>query len=200
MTRLGDKCFLHALQRRVAGLVIGGSTLRNMTGPRGVDVARQFCVNGDVLGRARRTQDFGVELDALTSELTKALPVHTSWPDRSLWGPARKLLNLFLYESTFNHYLREQFELEFIEQKLEVPLDSFVARGILCDIHKYALQFGLGRWCGVVHVTSEINSSYQAAALRIAEVRQLRCRAHLDLIYWRQDPPAGGCECHHHQG
>jgi len=122
----------------------------------------------------------------LTKQLADALPPRKR-PDGNLWGPARKVLNIFLSDATYNFYLREQYNLDQIERYLEVPLDSYVAIGVALDAAKLHPPIKFERWKGVVHVTPQLNDDYQSAATHIAKDRGYRCRGHLDARYWRQN-------------
>jgi hypothetical protein len=63
---------------------------------------------------------------------------------------------------------------------MEVPLDRFVAEGILGD-HKGE---PLPTWPGIKYLTPEISTLYQKAAYAIGKPIHLS-RVHLDVLYWR---------------
>ena len=188
MKQVGQMDFIGDLRKRVAGLAIGPSTLRNMVGPTGIEIARAFCSGENFLRRIRHPNTFVNELDSITEELAAKLPKRKV-AGGNTWGPSRKLLNIFLSDATYNTYLREEYELARIEDCLEVPLDSFVAIGIVNDVLDLKLLNKFDPWRGVVHVTPPLNAAYQSAATDIAKLLDYRCRGHLDLRYWRQRSP-----------
>jgi len=177
--------FYRELRERIAGLAIGGSTLRNMTGVGGIKIARNFCSREETLKCVTRQKRFADGLNTLTQLLARELPPR-KLPGGNRWGPARKILNIFLSDATYNIYLRKRYKLDQIEDALEVPLDSYVAKGLSTDAQSLPRPEILGSWRGVVHTTPDLNARYQAIASIIAKHRGYRCRSHLDLRYWRQ--------------
>ncbi|MDZ4683750.1 MAG: hypothetical protein SH850_01595 [Planctomycetaceae bacterium] len=96
------------------------------------------------------------------------------------WGAARKSLNIYLRDVVYSAALRDHFGLTGIHNWLEVPLDSYIAKGLGSESEGQSLP----RWPGVKHVTPEISQIYQSAASKIARRRELT-RVDLDVIYWR---------------
>lgn len=96
------------------------------------------------------------------------------------WGPARKLLNIFIRDAFYDHYLRPAFGLQRFEAKLEIPLDGMVGRR-LCD-----LDPALPKWGRVIGLNPRESSLFQASAGSIAD-KMNTFRVHLDIIYWRRD-------------
>ena len=74
-------------------------------------------------------------------------------------------------------------------------MDSLVAGGIAFDVSDFDLGDKFHPWQGVVHLTPDLNAKYQQAANDIAIKRGLRCRVHLDLIYWRSQNGEGNADC-----
>ena len=175
---------LCAMQRRVAALAIGPSSLRNMVGPGGVSEARNFCSKNVDLKSVGDRSRFVDTLNRLTDELAGKLPPRKLLGG-NLWGPARKQLNIFLSDATYNVYLRNAYGLAAIEGSLEIPVDSLVADGIANDVCKFRLRYDFSAWRGVIHLTPALNAKYQEAADDIAIKRCVCYRAHLNLIYWR---------------
>jgi hypothetical protein len=83
---------------------------------------------------------------------------------------------------TYNFYLREKYRLDRVESMLELPMDSYAAKGLRAEPEGE----GLPRWSGVSHLTPETSAAYQAAAAQAA-ARLSICRVHLDMQYWRAE-------------
>ena len=101
------------------------------------------------------------------------------------WGIARKVLSIFLRDSLYNFYLRKRYALDRAEALLEIPLDSFSAKGV----RKYS-ELSLSEWRGVKHVTPTLNKEYQLAALIVANKKGF-ARIHLDALFWSLDRDDG---------
>jgi putative heme iron utilization protein len=89
-------------------------------------------------------------------------------------------LNLYLRDVLYSRYLCKYFGFNHLEKWLEVPLDSFVAKGIQLDFRPQTLV----KFPGIKHLTQEVNQAYQEAAAAIASSLGY-ARVHLDIIYWR---------------
>ncbi len=171
--------FLKVLRQRVASGAVTPSAARRM-GPKGtVRAARKF------LGRKISLKDVGTSgrkfpdlLDALTRKLVRALPKKAQH-----WGAARKFLNIFLRDATYNVYLRDAFRLERIEDQLEVPVDSQVAKELA--LRMKTLKARLPRWTTVISLDPSTNKKYQDAARLIAKKEKI-APVHFDVIAWRK--------------
>ena len=169
--------FLEILQKRTASGAVTPSAARNM-GPKGtVRAARHFLANVVLKDVGSSGEDYSELLDGLTSKLVLALPKGAQH-----WGAARKFLNIFLRDATYNIYLREAYQLDRIESRLEVPLDSHVAAEL-----KRAKPKGtsLPRWKTVISVDSRTNNTYQDAARQVAKLEKI-APVHLDVVAWRK--------------
>jgi hypothetical protein len=93
------------------------------------------------------------------------------------WGAARKVLNIYLRNAVYNHYVREALSLHLCEPFLEVPLDRLVGTALRKDPHGADLPV----WKTLGDIQSQQNDEFQAVALKIADEKNLR-RIHLDLI------------------
>jgi len=164
------------MQRRIANISIGPSTLRGM-GPKGmVEKARKYLCElnlGDF--RVRSNRKFVQVLDHHTSTMKRRLPAGSR-----RWGIARKCLNVFLRDVIYNRFLCEKYNLYNLERWLELPIDRQVAKSLKLEPEGSELE----RWKGVIHLRPETNKAYQEVANKIAK-RIGTCRVHLDLIYWR---------------
>lgn len=163
------------IQAKVAVSAIGASALRGQGAPGVVEAARRFLGNLDLRRFSVRSKKaFLSALDKTTTDLLGSFP-----PKARHWGAARKALNLFLRDSLYNYYLREQFKPERSEAWFEVPLDSAVAKGL----SKWDESHVLPRWPKLVRLDKETNNSYQAFALECA-IKRNWARVHLDAYLW----------------
>ena len=168
--------FARLLQLQVAQLSANGSSLRNQGAPGVVAAARRGLADLSLLLLPRASsEEFTRHLDDITQKLLCSFPAGGQH-----WGAARKVLNLFLRDCLYNFYLRDWYGLAVCEPYLEVPLDSYVARGL----HETERGDDLPEWRGVKHVTSEVNALYQEVASEEAERLGIE-RVHLDLRYWQ---------------
>jgi len=115
MTLLDD------LRHHIAWCSVGPSTLHNMVEAGGLKTVHEFLCNLEI--GTLQNQDFSKLLNSWTRRLNKKL-------GGNRWGPARKSINLFLRDATYNHFLRLEFHLDEIECRLEIPLDSKTMNGI----------------------------------------------------------------------
>jgi hypothetical protein len=134
-----------------------------------------------IIERLVKPDTFLAQLDRLTEELCDC-------PDVK-WGAARKSINIFIRDAVYNFCLRNHFQLEKIEDQLEVPLDSFTTS----NLRRAAQQGKLPeppRWESIRALTPADSRKYQELAACIARDRQIH-RCHLDALYWRVDPEPG---------
>ena len=169
--------FIETVQRRVAVVAIGPSTLRGQI--RGtVAACREFLASLPLeqlpASSAGRFQDW---LDRQTEDLLDQLPAS----DRP-WGAARKALNIFLRDSLYNQYLNASYGLDRAEPWLEIPLDSAVARGFGAAAGQHALP----QWPGVKHLTREVSDEYQRFAAEHACSLGV-ARVNLDMYLWLEN-------------
>jgi hypothetical protein len=121
---------------------------------------------------------FTEALNSYTCNLKDALPDGGQY-----WGRARKCLNIFLREASYNFLLRTTYGLGNIDALLETPLDSRVAKGLMRDAGKGRLP----RWTSIIALTPEQNATYQAVAAEVAKGKYSTLRANLDLWYYRPE-------------
>ena len=169
---------ISVLLRRVASTSVGPSTVRRM-GPKGtIKAAREFLADLDLGSFAKKTDnEFQAVLDRATEQFVNHLPKGARH-----WGAARKFLNIFLRQAVYNRFLGEHYKLYPIEQWLEVPVDSHVAKGLRKEKGGNVLP----RWRTVFGLDKETNQKYQVFATEVAR-RKETYRVHLDLIYWRHE-------------
>jgi hypothetical protein len=125
------------------------------------------------LRRFKDPAKFSRSLNRSTTALAKLLP-------KKRWGAARKFLNLYLRNATYNVHLRRAYRLDRVEHLLELPMDSYAAKGL----RKQCERSELPKWKGVIHLTHEENGTYQTFASKVA-AREAIHRVHLDVFYWR---------------
>lgn len=170
--------FLSTMQHSVAVIAIGPSSLRNQGYAGVIDAAREFLTKCDLAAfRCHTEEEFRSKLDNTTENLIVALPKRA----RS-WGVARKAINLFLRDSLYNRYLAESYRLLSIENWLEIPLDSAVARGL----RKLARRREIPAWPGLKKLSGDVSAQLQLFAQNIA-VRRGLARVHLDIYLWLQE-------------
>jgi hypothetical protein len=167
--------FIRAIQSRTARVAVSASSVRGAGGKGVVRAARNFLRQLD-LSRfsVSDSATFAAELDHATNELRSALPRGAQH-----WGIARKVLNIFLRDCFYTSYLGSRFHLNRAEAHMELPLDSITAKQLKSTV----VRGGLPVWCGVKHVTPEINTRYQAAAA-VEAVKRRTKRLHLDAVWW----------------
>jgi hypothetical protein len=170
-----DSKTLRRLQRFRAE-AIPANAIRNQGAPGVLAAARPFLRRVSLARfRTRSRATFEAHLDAVTERLKRKFP-----PKAQNWGAARKTVNLFLRDCTYDHHLRACYGLAVIEPWLEVPLDSYVAN-TLGKHKRYELP---SRWPGLKELTPEESAQYQDVAQRLADRKGIY-RVHLDLYWWR---------------
>ena len=165
------------VQRHIALSVIGPSAARKLLQKGQIVNVREF-LNALTIEQFGDPSRFSFGLNSATQDMTKQLPVS--------WGAARKFLNLYVRELSYNFYVRKEYELGRTEHLLELPLDRFAAQGLRDDAIGLNLEGAVPRWDGVIHLTPEVSDQFQSAAATVAARRSIS-RVHLDLIYWRRE-------------
>jgi hypothetical protein len=153
---------------------IGPSAARRMLRKGDIEHIRTFLDRLD-LRRFNNPANFSRALDRETKSLAELLP-------KNRWGAARKFLNLYLRNATYNHYLRRAYRLDRVEHLLELPMDSYAAK----HLQKNSERRELPSWKGVINLTREANAAYQAFASKVAAGESIH-RVHLDVLYWRSE-------------
>ncbi|MBW8049630.1 MAG: hypothetical protein FVQ77_04690 [Cytophagales bacterium] len=177
--------FYKLLHRRLAQNAIGASTIRNQGDKGLIKICRDYLEH-----KIDLTEFFNSLSDS--TEYRKFLNRHTNaivklFPKTAKsWGAARKGLNLFLRDLTYNKYFADKFNLptDFHLnnnklKNLEVPLDNYVAKE-LCKYFKGQLS----KWKGIKHLKLPENDKYQIKAKELAKEKDI-ARVHLDLEFWR---------------
>ncbi len=171
-----DHKFIRLMQDRIAELAVGASAVRNQGAPEITRNARQTLKRLRLQSFGIKTErEFKARLNRATRKILDQLP-----EGAQNWGTARKIINLFLRDVVYNRYLCKYFKLEQIQGWLEVPLDSFTAKGI----RRNAARKDVPKWISIKGLNQTDSNLYQGAARDIAR-RKRTSRVHLDLWYWR---------------
>ena len=163
------------IQAHVARVAITPSAARRQGAKGVVQAARRFLAESDLrpFGTSDRAR-FGDALDLETDRLGSSLPAPAG-----TWGLSRKLLNIFLRDALYTHYLCDHYGLAPSEHLLELPLDSITAG----KLRKIAGRGRLPPWTAVKRLTPTASAEYQAAALHVAKEFGV-ARVHLDALWW----------------
>jgi len=169
--------FLDKLLRRTARAAIGPSALRNQ-GAGGVIAGAGLAVEEIDLHRYGLSN--GNTLQALLDEGTQALLKKFPQEAQS-WGAARKGLNLFLRDATYNIDLSAAFGLARIRPFLEVPLDRDIGSALSAQPE----GANLPKWDTIKGLTPTISHEYQSVATEVAKRYKVH-RVDLDVFFWGQ--------------
>ena len=170
--------FIQYVKIQTAELSIGPSTLRNQGKSGLIQKTREYLkqLALENYGLVDSQEEFCELLDKHTEDLIENLK------DKFLnWGAARKAINIFLRNATYNRFLCQQYGLERIEEWLEVPIDKSVATGL---INSSQLGVSLPKWRGIKWLTPQENDSFQQAAQALADLEGIN-KIYVDLFYWR---------------
>lgn len=172
-----DSNFIQTVQRFVARESVGATAVRN----QGTGVLHAVHAYLDSLDlscmRGKDNDEYREWLDQHTEALLEKLPVKNK-----PWGAARKALNLFMRTALYNRYLSDRFNLGDVEQWMEIPLDSAVARGLKKADEKEELP----QWPGLKRLTREASDRFQKVAHEMASRRDISI-VHLDMYLWMEN-------------
>jgi hypothetical protein len=172
-----DGEFLKQLRRRTAQAAISASALRKQGAAGVVGAARTFMEDLDLRRYSKATQaSMGNLLDEDTAGLLKSFP-----KGARNWGAARKALNLFLRDATYNIDLSGEYGLTKVRPYLEVPLDKDVAAELKGEDERAVLP---KKWPGIKNLIKPISDDYQTLAREVAEGLGVY-PVDLDVFYWR---------------
>lgn len=168
---------VNLFQRRLANTSIGASALRGQP-TNTIKITRDFLKKMDfnLFKDVFSEQSFLNKLDEQTLLLREAIPSKS-------WGIARKALNLFLFDSTHNTVLSEEYKLRHLIPFFEVVLDNPNAKELI----KLAENKGIIlSWKNIKSLTKEENNHLQSFAKEVAKEKEYD-RCYLDLEFWRKD-------------
>jgi hypothetical protein len=163
----------------VAYTSVGPSTIRGQRSPGLARILRELLAKIELQKHADcPTSGFS----ELLNKDTKAIQKKMTESARH-WGIARKVINIFLRSATYNSFLRDEFQLDRLEEYLEIPLDSLTVKGLKIRSPRGSLP----RWGGVKHLADSDSLSFQLRASEIAEELGSH-RVHLDIFLWVDRP------------
>lgn len=179
--------FYTKLQRRIAQMAVGTSSLRNQGGSGLIKICRDYFEQKieldeffEVLPDETKFIEF---LNNHTNELVKLFP-----ETAKSWGAARKGLNLFLRDIAYNKYFADKYKIPSALKSnnealknLEVPLDKDVATGL--EKH---YDTSLPKWKGIKHLKPDDSKIFQQKAQELGKKKSI-ARVHLDLEFWRNN-------------
>lgn len=171
--------FLPALRHHQARVSITQPTVRGQ-GKGVLSASQQFLAvdfNPDSL-RTSSEKRYIMRLDSATHELQRALGRQAG-----SWGIARKILNIYIRDCVYSRMLCTRYRLERIEPFLEVPLDSFVAKGLIAEANLLGQSRRLPKWRSIKGLTREESDRFQSFASELAATRH-HARVHLDVTLW----------------
>jgi len=169
---------IRLVQKRVANIAIGASTLRNQ-GKGTTSVAIKFISGLDLKKfKGITKKEFMILIDELTEELMGKFP----FGSENNWGAARKSINVFLEEVFYNRFLVRECRLQNLEKYLEIPLDSNVIK----KLQENDSAGILPRWGGIKYLKPEDSKQYQDFAKKLA-IGKETARIYLDLEFWRSE-------------
>ncbi|MCL0062520.1 hypothetical protein M1N62_06170 [Thermodesulfovibrionales bacterium] len=174
--------FIECVKIQTAEISVGASTLRNQGGRGLVQKAREYLkqLALENYGSVDSQEKFRGLLDGHTGDLKSGFPIYAQ-----NWGAARKVMNIFLRNVTYNRFLCQQYGLKRIERWLEVPIDRDVATGLIRNFRDNPqLEVSLPSWHSIKRLTPQENDNFQQAAQVLADSEEID-RVHVDLLYWR---------------
>lgn len=151
---------LDEMQHYVAKVGTTASALRNQGGSGLVSTAISFLSGIDLKQLASHTPaTYRQWLDTQTNALMGQFPV------AGLWGPARKVVNIFMVMASLNVFLRTAYGLDRFENVLEVPLDNTVEE----KLRHFGLSNNLfpgafPQWQSIKNLTQPDSDKYQQIA------------------------------------
>lgn len=173
---MNKRRLIKLFQHRVSELAAGSSALRNQGAKEVVKIARAYFDTLKLSSFVKQNEiDFQRRLNSVTKKLVSRFP-----EGAKNWGTARKAINLFLRDVLYNSYLNKYYSFRKVEKWLEVPLDSFVIKGI----KKNSSNIILPRWKGIKYLSINESKIFQKRAEDIAKKKAI-AKTHLDLFYWR---------------
>ncbi|MDA2915999.1 hypothetical protein MYX64_04030 [Nitrospinae bacterium AH_259_B05_G02_I21] len=168
---------INLIQKRIANLSIGSSTLRGQ-GRNAGRIAISYLKNMD-LGEFSNINN---ELELMNKLNTHTKSLKKQLPNRS-WGAARKAVNIFLFQVVHDIYLSEAYNLKDIIAFLEVPLDNPNAIRLVKEARNRNLKL---HWRNIKNLNKEDSDRLQEFAKQYAKDKYSCERCYLDLYFWRE--------------
>ncbi|MFM7052762.1 MAG: hypothetical protein ACKOYN_11635 [Planctomycetota bacterium] len=187
MPRSSSRSFSSALRRHQARVSITQPTVRGH-GSGTLHAAWEFLARDLDLRRLRSGSERAYlrHLDEATTAFMKRLGTRKGGAKSKAsasWGLARKLLNIYIRDCVYSRMLCEHYRLAGIEPFLEVPLDSFVAKGLIAEATARGQTRRLPRWSTIKGLRRADSDLYQRFASDLA-AEYGHARIHLDVLLW----------------
>ena len=165
------------IQKRIANISVGSSTVRGQ--PEGtVKVAREYLQSIDLKNFFNITNEnqFNDLLDKHTNLLKERIPSKS-------WGISRKVINIFLFQSTHDIFLNKEYSLNKVIPYLEIPLDNPNAK----KLKEFAGSDVKLEWKNIYSLEPEMSVKFQKYAKNYA-IKTYQCeRCYLDIYWWRSE-------------
>ncbi len=170
-----DDNFVETVKKMVAREAVGVTAMRGQA--KGTLKAVHGYLDAIDLSsiNVKNENDYIRWLDGHTCQLLEILPGRLK-----PWGAARKALNLFMRTALYNRYLNDEFKLERVEKRMEIPLDSAVAKGLKKE------GSHLPQWPGLRRLTRDVSDQFQSVAQSVAARRKI-ATVHLDMYLWMEN-------------
>ncbi|MFA5839856.1 MAG: hypothetical protein WC890_04275 [Candidatus Margulisiibacteriota bacterium] len=165
------------IKKRIANIIINSASIRNQGSSGIIEATRSYLYEIDLNDFNKTTELAFINiLDKHTENILARFP--TPKNGKKSWGAARKAINLFLEEASYNRFLWKEYHMENFISFLEVPVDKIVAGKI-----NKGIEIELPTFISIKEFDSEKNRQYQKAASAIAKSKGVY-RVYLDLEYW----------------
>ena len=176
--KMEENEFISKVQRRIANISIGPSTLRGQ--PKDTArIVRKFLeeLNLNNFSNIPSESEFLNKLEKNTSLLQDLIPSKS-------WGIARKALNIFLFQSVHDIFLCEKYNLRKLIPFLELTLDNPNAKKLIDRANQRGINLN---WKNIKSLNKEDSTKLQEFAKKIAR-EEFNCeRGHLDIYFWRDE-------------
>lgn len=164
------------MQNFIAEVSIGASALRGQGASGLIQCCRDFFKKIDFSKIPTEQKKFIAWLETNTEKLRATFPEVAR-----NYGAARKALNLFLRDASYNVILNRAYDLDRLLPLLEVPVDSFTAN----HLRRHEPSIILKKWDSLKRVKKAELEKYQEAAQRLAEEWGIN-RVELDAFFYRE--------------
>ena len=181
---------LKAIQKKVALSAVTPTTLHGKGYKGFMKMAREYLSSKiDLSKYGHKSEiDYIKQLDKDTNRMLHKWKIYKrnkakrDRDDVSFWGAARKVLNIFMRDAIYNHYLRKNYKLQCCERYCEVPLDKKIAKQLRSKEHA-GIDNALLKWTTIKDLKPETSGRYQQIAKNYAKKERIP-RIHVDACLW----------------
>lgn len=178
------------LLRYVAQVSVGPSTTQSYKRADSNFHYADFLARLNLASLASKDEaQFAAWLNGRSTALSRKI-VPTKNPGVSTWGMARKILNIFLHNVYYTRILSDTYNLNAIEDYLEVPLDSHVVTWLLriaeSTYPEIEFENPIKGPFAVYKVDPATNKKFQQLANQAAKQLNTK-RVYLDTYLYRAD-------------